>query len=363
MRRSYLEIVKKKLFQRNYGELLKLIIKYLAIHLSYLFNKPLSGPILGALIVTYRCPLDCLMCSTSEKVTKEEELNTQKLKEIISDFAQLGTQALEFSGGEPLLRDDIFDLICYTKGKGLFTHLSTNGYLLDEERTKLLLDSGLDAISISLDGASKETHEGIRGVNGSYERVLSAVDNIRTLRERYNKKIKLRLIMTLSEKNFKEILDLVELGEKLGADGVGFIPVHKLGVKGDDELFIEQDDLLELEKILSFVRRKHLHLENSKAYLKLFKEHFKGRKLPLRCYAGWTTCLVDTYGNIFPCAYLMMINKPAGNIKDVSLKDYWRSREYNKVRKEIKSCRECFWNCNTELSLLFNPLYYCWLSI
>jgi MoaA/NifB/PqqE/SkfB family radical SAM enzyme len=126
--------------------------KYFVSHASILRLKAMDGPLLGIIAPTYRCNLKCGMCNFW-KQEPGSELETGEFFKIIDDLAGLGTKAISFSGGEPLLRKDIFGLIKYGKRRGLIVHLATNGTLVDEENARKLRDSEIDAISVSLDGA------------------------------------------------------------------------------------------------------------------------------------------------------------------------------------------------------------------
>lgn len=370
MRRSYLDYLLKKFKE---GDLLlpfKSIYRCTGIFLSQIFGRPFVGPLHASIVATYACNLRCGMCNLwkRELLYKKEgkkELTTNEMKKIISDFASIGTSGIGFTGGEPVLRKDMLYLIKYTKNKGLVTHMSTNGFLMNETMVKKILDSGLDAIGFSLDGCNPQTHDKIRGVKGSFDKVISGINNFINLREKENKNIVVIVVCVISRKNIDEILDLVVLLEKIGVDRISFIPFHDIGIltKGHEtmkEFKIRKNELAKIDSIIDKlieIKKKKGIIESSERYLRLFKRFFRNRNLPIPCYAGYATFAVDGYGDMYTCFPMMEmgIAKAAENVRNVSLKKYWYSKQLKLERKKIHSCRKCYWNNQTELNLLFHP--------
>jgi MoaA/NifB/PqqE/SkfB family radical SAM enzyme len=94
-------------------------------------------------------------------------------------------------------------------------------------------------------------------------------------------------------------------------------------------------------------------LDNSEAYLSLFPRAFRGEESPLRCYVGYNHVLVDCFGNVYPCAYFCETGRPTGNVRDTPLRDLWTGSTYRELRRTLSACRECYWNCHTEMNLLY----------
>ena len=116
-------------------------------------------PIYAVFDITNRCNLRCLHCYSSEQ---REELTTTDVYHVLDKLSTAGVGIIDFGGGEPLLRTDIFDILTYSKQVGIYTSISTNGLLLDENCVKRLKTLGIDHVCISLDGAKPETHDRIR---------------------------------------------------------------------------------------------------------------------------------------------------------------------------------------------------------
>lgn len=343
MRKIYLSKIKRN----NWS---KLFLRYIKLYISRIITKPITGPIFGVLILTYRCNLKCNICFLPKRVKESNEWTTNEIKNIIDKFSEMGVLGIEFSGGEPLLIDNIFTLIDYAKSKGLITHLSTNGVFLKENAEKIVL-SYLDSVSISLDGSKDEIHNNIRGE--SYKNIVEGISTLLHQRNIHKKDMEVKIITCVNKNNFLDLKNVIKLAEELKVDKIGFIPFHKIDTIAGQSNIVNSGEFC---KIMKEICNSNL-IENSSSYISLFENYFRGRKSPVACYAPWTTIIVDCYGNVFFCPYHLQKNISIGNIKNISLPALWYNNKINNIRRELKSCRECLWNCSTEISLLFKPIF------
>jgi len=268
------------------------------------------------------------------------------------------------TGGEPMLRTDMLDLITYTKSKGMITHMSCNGFLTsNKDLCKKIIESGLDAIGFSLDGVSAETHDKVRGKEGSYERVLKSIDNFIELRKELNKDIKVIVVCVVSNYNVDELLSLIALLKERKVDHISFMPFHDIGLLGfkpenSMDFRIKARNLDKLNEVMDKIidiKKSDSVLENSMAYLKLFKDCFAGKKWPTPCYAGYGTLAIGAWGHIYPCFPRMEAEVGKGpNVRTTPLKEFWTSQLAKKMRDEIRECRECYWNNQAEINLLLH---------
>ncbi len=368
MRRLYRERILERLIRGDAFWLVRQASRYAGIRLGKLLSRPLCGPILGTLITNYSCNLRCVMCDLPLRVgryAKEglDPLGTERLMDIIDDFKRIGTQGLGFTGGEPLLRKDIFQLLERSARGGMITHLNTNGTFLDEKAITTLLEIGIDSVNLSLDGVRRETHDRIRAKEGSYDEVLEAASTLIRLRSQKKKSLRLKLVLVVSKENAEEARGLVELRKELGADSIDFIPVHDFDEPGSirnrpknqeeakDDRFIEKTDQL-ISSLKSLVADEPI--DNSVPHLDLMRRAFRGQKNPIACFAGYNSLAVDLYGRIFPCVPWSNADKVVGNVRETPLPKFWKSQEYAKRRAEVDACQDCYLNCQTELNLLFN---------
>jgi MoaA/NifB/PqqE/SkfB family radical SAM enzyme len=286
------------------------------------------------------------------------ELSTAEMLAVIDGFAALGTRGLGFTGGEPLLRPDLFELLRRTRERGVLAHLNTNATLLDDRKVALLLESGVESLNISLDGATAATHDGIRGVAGSFGKATDAVRRVLAARKRAGAELRVKLVAVLSRDNLAEVRGYAALGAELGVDCVEFIPRQPFTGEPQSPPETEPEVLRGLEEALAVLRDRRslpVPLEDSPRMLDLFLPAFRGEPSPLACYAGYNSLAVDCYGRIFPCVPWVNWEKPVGDLSATTLPAFWRSPASRGWRGETAGCRACTLNCQAELNLLFQP--------
>jgi MoaA/NifB/PqqE/SkfB family radical SAM enzyme len=363
VRKVYLDFLRRQAAGGRVGWLLGLGAQYAWTKLSILAGRPLCGPILGTLVTNYECNLRCAMCRLPEgglllPRRSEKALSTEEMLGVVDGFADLGARGIGFTGGEPLLRPDLFLLLRRARARGLLTHLNTNGTLVNEEISRAILDAGVDSLNISLDGAEEATHDRIRGVPGAFRRTVEAIRRVNRMRRETGAPLRLKIVAVLSEDNVDEVPETILLAAGLGVDCVEFIPRQPFP-EGPGKVVPATRSLLEkVDAAVCFLGNRSslpLPLENSPRMLALFPASFRGEPSPLTCHAGYNSLAVDCHGRIFPCVPFVNWDRPAGRLDGRRLRDFWYSREYAAARREIARCRSCTLNCQAELNLLFQP--------
>jgi MoaA/NifB/PqqE/SkfB family radical SAM enzyme len=163
--------------------------------------------------VTAKCNLKCAHCYINAGEKKDiDELSTDAAKLLIHQIAEVSKPLLILSGGEPLLRKDIFELIRYGTERGLKMAMGSNGMLIDDIVARKLKDAGITTVSISLDSSVPALHDQFRGVTGSWQR---AVDAIKALKRNG---VIVQVNTTVTQQNYNQIGDIFALAEKLGAE-------------------------------------------------------------------------------------------------------------------------------------------------
>jgi MoaA/NifB/PqqE/SkfB family radical SAM enzyme len=146
----------------------------------------------------------------------DTDLSTARARELIEQLADLGKQqpfmpVLVFSGGEPLCRPDLFDLVRHARALGIVPALATNGTLIDSVLARQLGDGGIARVAVSLDGATAEVHDGLRNLEGAFER---AIEGTRRLKAQ---EVPFQINVTLTRHNFTQLQEIYELAQSLGA--------------------------------------------------------------------------------------------------------------------------------------------------
>lgn len=347
-------------------------------------KKIVVGPTMAIFVLTYRCNSHCIMCDLPLRShaiggTKgglpSKEFSTNEWKNVIDQLAEIKTAGIGFTGGEPLVRTDCIELMKYAKEKGMSVTLNTNAGLLTEEKINQILESGVDNINISLDGVGK-TYDEIRGI--PYKNVITNTKKLIAIRNKSKSNTKITMVMCVSHYNIKDMDKITSEAIKIGADKIGFIPLHHIPNTNE---FTNESNLTNktnrpltcrdsnpnigkifLEKIDKIKKDGKIEVDNSKEYLNMFPLAFKGQEFPIPCLAGETSTTIDCYGNIWGCwPFLELKKKPDLKLspkspttpKALTLKKLWFGKEYEEVRKKTSSCRTCFWNCQSELSIFY----------
>lgn len=408
MRKTFLYPIINNLKQGHLSWLLEqskkgLILKYLN---KLLPKKFLVGPTMAILISTYRCNSHCIMCDLPlrSRVRRGEdglplnEFTTDQWKEVIQQLAEIKTAGIGFTGGEPLIRSDTPELLKYAKQKGMSVTLNTNAGLLTKEKIHQLLGSNIDNINISLDSAKAQTYDKIRGI--PFIRIIENTKNLINKRNRQKAKTKVTVVICVSHYNVKELDQIADLAATLGADKLGFIPLHQipntpnypkrpnnpnltnLSNKTNRPLSCKDPypniGNIFLDKLEKIRKKGRIEIDNSTAYLNMFPLAFQGAEFPIPCLAGETSITIDCYGNVFACWPFLELNHPSlklpnipntplplrspeqsrgtkggNNPNSLTLKSLWFSKDYEEIRLLTRNCRACFWNCHSELSIFY----------
>ena len=182
--------------------------------------------------MTRRCNLKCIHCySNSRNVQYKNELTTEEGKELISDFAAFVSPVILFSGGEPLMREDLPELVQFAADRGMRAVISTNATLLTKKMADVLKKTGISYVGVSIDGM-KKTHDRFRGVNGAFDMTLKGIRICRDMG------IKVGVRFTMNRKNFSDIPDIFDLIEEENIPRACF---YHLVYSGRDSKLIDED--------------------------------------------------------------------------------------------------------------------------
>jgi MoaA/NifB/PqqE/SkfB family radical SAM enzyme len=307
--------------------------------------------------VTYRCNLRCTMCSYP-RMRPDSELSTEQWFSVLRGLHGEGCRKVHFSGGEALLRDDIVRLLSFASQLGMKVNMTTNGTLIDKKRARDLVRAKLNSISFSLDGPFRSLHERIRGVKGSFRKILNGVRYIRQAIEKYGASTKIRINVVLMRCNYESLPDLIDLAADLGATEVHPMPVDEKG-KGRNRL--RKKDIVDFNaRIVPEVerrRRKHgFSLRDSLVYpfgrtkeeINYAKEgeYARGFFDEALCYVPWLHTFVTWNGSVYLCCMMRGRIEPLGNAGNEAIGEIFRGKAYREVRRTMKierpaPCRRC----------------------
>lgn len=303
--------------------------------------------------ITRRCNLSCVHCrSSSEMEVKEHpDFSYHQATKVLDDIVSYANPVVVLSGGEPLLRKDVFDIARYGTDKGLRMCLATNGTLVTEETCKNIKEADIKMVSLSLDGAKAETHDNFRNQKGAFDGTLNA---IRLFNEN---KIPFLVNSSFTLRNRKEIPDIYKLVRGLGATAWYMFMIVPTG-RGEDIM----EELIP-EKIYDEILEWHYEIEKKEDdllmrptcaphYYRIVRQKakedgssFKRRNLKFStggskgCLAGQLICLIDVDGEILPCSYFP---KTAGNVFKTPFKNIWEKSDLFLSLRDFKSYKD---NC------------------
>lgn len=276
-----------------------------------------NAPLYVAWEVTLRCNARCLHCysESGPGIHHPLELSTDEALRVIDQLADAGLLILAFSGGEPLLRHDIFRLIERAVERSLIVNVATNGAVVGERLAARLRHSGVRSITVSLDGATAETHDHFRQFPGLFDRTLRAIDLLVAHGHR------VVVSFTPTRLNYREGPEVVRLAHERGASAVNmseFVPAGR----GTRDLALSPAELRDVLQQWIAMRREYdgrmqIIWHDCRVALLVPPEE---RDLYSGCGAGKLTARIRVDGTVTPCVFLP---NPAGNLRTTSFAEIW----------------------------------------
>ncbi len=251
------------------------------------------------------------------------ELSTAEGKELIDQIAEVSKPILILSGGEPLLRDDLFELAHYAaKEKGLTVGLGTNGTLISDSVARDLKSCGVSAVAVSLDSSSPERHDAFRGVKGAWKRALEGIAACR------RNGIAVQVNTTVTQQNYGEIYEIMKLAERVGATAfhLFFLVPTGRGVKMKDISAEKYEQMLAevLQKVAAGKTKLALRPVCAPQFMRIALQQkgldLKKRRWTRGCLAGLTYCRIYPTGEVTPCPYLPL---KVGSVRETHFKEIW----------------------------------------
>jgi len=304
--------------------------RYLSFRLHQLFQKLNKYPNDIVIETASVCNLNCTICRSvkTDLGRKNRFMSSYLFKKIIDDIAPVCNTIGVSYCGEPLLNKDIFKMVRYASDKGMCVSMLTNGVLLNAEARKGLLDSSLNFMAISMDGASKHTYESIR-IGASFE---TLVESIRLfVKERNNRRLSypsIDLQMVVTQKNIHEVDAFEKLARDLGVDRAYLKSLHIDRSKED----VDYVKNLEKDYFVNSTTLPTRYVVNKQGNLEL-----KDKGL---CPQKVRTPVITTDGDVLPCCFDIFGEQVLGNIANQRFLDIWNSGKYIDFRRNLAMHRK-----------------------
>jgi heme b synthase len=301
---------------------------------------------------TAGCNLKCVHCrriTIADQLTPQD-LTTEESFRMIDEIREVGRPVFVLSGGEPLFRDDIYDIARYATDAGLPVALATNGTMIDDAVAQKIKDSGVKRVSISFDGADAETHDAFRGLDGSFD---AAIRGFKALR---NVGIPVQINTTVAKHNETQLERMRALANDLDAIGLHLFLLVPVGC-GMEINEQQQISAREYENVLNWLydveqdepdlqlkatcaphyfrvmrvrraedKRKGIYRNLPSSHDRQVNGHPHGQMHAATkgCLAGTGVCFVSHRGEVFPCGYLPL---EAGNVRSEVFGDIWQDSQ------------------------------------
>ncbi|MDT8901909.1 putative heme d1 biosynthesis radical SAM protein NirJ2 [Anaeroselena agilis] len=288
---------------------------------------------------TRACNLSCVHCYRDAGAAETGELTTAEGKKLLDEIARAGFKIMVFSGGEPLMRPDIRELIAHARKLGLRPVLGTNGILITPETAAGLKEAGAACAGISLDSRDREKHDWFRGYEGAWEETMKGIAACREAG------LPFQLHTTVMNWNEDEVTAITDLAVELGAVAhhIFFLVPTGRGKDIEDTTLKTQQYEALLEKILA--KQAEVPIELKPTCAPQFMRIARQKGIPMRftkgCLAGTSYCVILPNGDVHPCPYLPL---KAGNVREAPFDAIWRdSALFHELRHQpLKGgCARC----------------------
>jgi len=306
---------------------------------QYKKNQRLPPPRYVIWDCSRRCNLHCSHCGATKEVY-ERELTTEQITTVVDELAALKVAMFAVTGGEPLLRKDLLDVLSCAAAGGLQTGLATNGFFIDDAMAKCIKAAKVSSIQVSLDGLER-THNAIRGNAASFARAVNAV---KLLVEQRIPSVS--IATTVTPQNIHELESLRGLVRDLGVKGWRLTVVMPIGRAGDAGLSLNPGQLVSL---FEFVRASRAigvkaYVGENLTFLGDWEKRI--RNAPLICPVGFTACCIGVDGHIRGCPEQPDVSENReGSVLNKTFSEIWQ-RGFGKYRQRIvletdENCSAC----------------------
>ena len=299
--------------------------------------------------VTRSCNLACVHCrASSQRGPYAGELTTDQCVKLLDDIAAFSTPVIILTGGEPLLRADIYEIASYGNKKGLRMVLATNGTLVTEEIAGKMMEAGIQRVSISIDGMDAQSHDAFRNVPGAFAGALAGIEAMKKAG------LEFQINTTITKANHHQLEGIMDLAIRLGAAAHHIFLLVPTG-RGK-EMAAQAISPEDYEETLNWFYETSLHcpiqLKATCAphYYRIHHQREKGAGIkgkgrggrgkeaesPLHtmtrgCLGGVSFCFISHTGQVQPCGYLEL---DCGQIKEKGFEDIWN---YSPIFKDLRN--------------------------
>lgn len=300
--------------------------------------------------VTRSCNLACKHCRAEAHMDPYPgEFSTEEAKALIDTFPDVGNPIIIFTGGEPMMRADVYELMAYATSKGLRCVMSPNGTLITPKAAHAIKQSGVQRCSISLDGHNAESHDSFRMVPGAFEASLRGIQYLK------NEGVEFQINTTVTKNNLHDFKKIFTLCNELGAVAWHIfllVPMGRAAEIAEQAITAEEYEEV-LHWFYDFRKTTSMHLKATCAphYYRIMRQRAHEEGVPVNmdtfgmdamtrgCLGGTGFCFISYEGQVQPCGYLTM---DCGNVRETSFPEIWKkSKTFNQFRTQSEYKGKC----------------------
>lgn len=304
--------------------------------------------------ITGKCNLNCIHCRSSSSMGSDQgDFTFEEAKTLIDEITSFAKPVVVLSGGEPLLREDVFEIASYGTSKGLRMALATNGSLVDDDVCSRIKESGIRIVSLSLDGSTASIHDDFRKQPGAFQGTLRAAECFR------EHNIEFLVNSSFTKRNQKDIPNVYRLAKDIGAVAWYMFMIVPMG-RGE-ELMAELISKEDYDEILKWhfdmeLQEKEMLVRPTCAphYYRIVQQEAEARGIDFArrnlkfgtggskgCIAAQSIAFIGSRGDVQPCSYFP---KVAGNLKEQSFREIWES---SRIFQDLRSFKDYKGRCGS----------------
>lgn len=292
----------------------------------------LRAPVNATWEITLRCNLQCAHCLSNAGRAERDELSTEECRALLDELSRLKVFQVNIGGGEPFVREDFIDLLRHAHDRGVVTCVSTNGTPVDDGLARKLSRLRLLYLQVSLDGATADVNDAIRG-KGTYKQILEAMGCLS------RQGVPFSINTVLTRLNFSQLETLRTMAKDYGAE----LRVSRFrpSGRGKETKALLGPDKDQLEAFADWLNAHDL-VRTGDSFFCLTSDSRRGKGLDM-CGAAKMTCCLSPSGDVYPCAFLQEPPFLAGNIRKQDLKEIWAGAlVFDRLRRlDVKACGTC----------------------
>ena len=300
--------------------------------------------------VTRSCNLACKHCrAEAHPEPYPGELSTEEAKALIDTFPSVGNPIIIFTGGDPMIRPDVYELIAYAGSKGLRCVMSPNGTLITPENARKIKEAGVQRCSISIDGYNAEKHDAFRCVPGAFDATMRGIECLKA------EGVEFQINTTVTRDNLHDFKKIFELCERIGAAAWHIFLLVPMGRAAElaDQVITAQEYEDVLHWFYDFRKTTSMHLKATCAphYYRIMRQRAREEGVSVTpatfgmdamtrgCLGGTGFCFISHVGQVQPCGYLTL---DCGNVRTTPFPEIWRkSKPFLQFRDQSEYKGKC----------------------